>query len=139
MRGVRDTHELMSRLAAARPVEAERVRQWLVALVTGHLQPRRVLLPPVREALDALVPPTDALDDALTAARSRLDPGPFRAEMSVHAAHARHPGVGMIFASRGLPGCPACAVGADETLAEAAEAEGFPLSELLADLRGLQT
>ena len=130
---------MMSRLATVRPGEAERVRKWLTAAVTGQLNERKVLMEPLRKDLDALVPPTDALDDALVAALSRLDPGPFRGEMTVHAAHARHPGVGRIFASRGLPACPACAVGADETLAEAAEAEGFPLSELLADLRGLQT
>ncbi|MSQ02035.1 MAG: hypothetical protein EXR71_09100 [Myxococcales bacterium] len=136
---MRDPRELMSRLAAARPDEAERVRQWLVGAVTAHLLDRRGLSRSVREALDLLISRTDALDDALAAALNLLDPGPFRAEMTVHAAHARHPGVGRIFASRGLPGCPACAVGADETLVEAADAEGFPLADLLADLRGLHT
>ena len=95
------------------------------------------LVPPVRSALDEALPQVDALEDALTQARARLDPGPFRPEMTVHAAHARHPGVQAIFARRGLPGCPDCPVGADESLAEAAAAEGFAVGELLRELEGL--
>lgn len=68
---------------------------------------------------------------------ARLDRSPLSADTTVHAAHARHPGVAALFAARGLPACPACAVGADETLAEAAQGEGFDLDELLDAMRRL--
>ena len=128
---------LLPRLAAARPSEAARARAWLASRVEADLAPRIGLLAPVRAELTAALPPIDQLDDALLRARSRLDPGPFRPEMTVHAAHARHSAVHALFRARGLPGCPDCPVGGDETLAEAAAAEGFELAELMAELRGL--
>jgi hypothetical protein len=131
-------HDVLPRLAAARPAEAAAFRTWLTSRVNAELAPRRGLVEPVRAEQHALLSPVDRLDDALAAARNRLDPGPFRAGMTVHAAHARHPGVRAAFAARGLPACPDCPVGADETLAEAAAAEGFPLPELLAELAGLE-
>lgn len=75
-----------------------------------------------------------ATEGRLKAALARFDPTPFRVGMTVHAAHARHPAVAAAFARRALPNCPACAVGADETLAEAAFAEGFDAAELVAEL-----
>lgn len=69
---------------------------------------------------------------------ARLDRSPFVAGLTVHAAHARHPGVGAIFARHGLPRCPDCAVGADETLAEAAFGEGLELTGLLTELNELR-
>ncbi len=128
---------LLPRLAAARPADAAAVRLWLTERVRAELAPRIGLVPPVRSALDEALPALDRLDDALDHARARLDPGPFRPEMTVHAAHARHSGVQALFARRGLPGCPDCPVGADETLAEAAAAEGFAVGELLNELEGL--
>jgi hypothetical protein len=130
--------DLLPRLAAARPADAARVRAWLHDRVRAELAPRQGLVSEVQGELAAALPAVDALEDALTHARARLDPGPFRPEMTVHAAHARHPGAQAVFARHGLPACPACAVGADETLAEAAHAEGFSLGELLRDLRGLE-
>lgn len=130
---------LLPRLAAARPAEAARFRGWLADRVGAELAPRLQLLEPLREELALALPPLDELDDALVRARSRLDPGPFRPEMTVHAAHARHPAVAAIFRARGLPGCPDCPVGADESLAEAAAAEGFALGELIHELEGLST
>lgn len=62
---------------------------------------------------------------------------PFTSDMTVHAAWARHPGVAGIFASHHLPACPDCAVGADETLGEAAFGYALDLSDLLARLNGL--
>ena len=68
---------------------------------------------------------------------SRLSRTPFHAGMSIHATHARHPGVQALFARRGLPACTDCAVGADETLEEAAFGEGFDLDGLLHDMNAL--
>ena len=62
---------------------------------------------------------------------------PFAADMTVHAAWARHPGVAAIFAARGLPDCPACAVGQDETLSEVADGYGFSLQTFLQELEDL--
>ncbi|GDX78867.1 hypothetical protein LBMAG42_06780 [Deltaproteobacteria bacterium] len=131
--------ETVRRLAAARPAEAARAHAWLVCAVRSELAPRKPLVAAVREELEASLPALDGLDDALVVALSRLDPGPFRAEMTVHAAHARDPRAQAVFARRGLPGCPDCAVGADETLAQAAQAEGFSLSAMLDELRELES
>ena len=114
------------------------MREWLGDEVRAVLSPREALTAPVREALTTALPALDALEDALVVAANRFDPGPFRPEMTVHAAHFRHPGVRAIFAARGLPGCPDCPVGADESLAEAAHAEGLVIEELLGALRGLE-
>jgi hypothetical protein len=54
--------------------------------------------------------------------------------MTVHALLLAHPGAVAALAARGLPACGDCAVGADETLAEAARLEGFDLPALLAAL-----
>ncbi len=62
---------------------------------------------------------------------------PFTASMTVHAAWARHPGTARIFRAHHLPACPDCAVGADETLAEAAFGYGLDLDDLLARLNDL--
>lgn len=131
--------ESVRRLAAARPAEAARARAWLLCAVRTELAPREILVSGVREDLDAALPALDGLDDALVIAVARLDPGPFRPDMTVHAAHARDPRARAAFARRGLPGCPDCAVGTDETLAQAAFAEGFSLSELLDELRELES
>lgn len=133
-----DPRDLLPRLAAARPADAARVRAWLLARVRSELAPRADLVPPLRQELDAALPELDRLDDQLARAKNRFDPGPFRPEMTVHAAHARHPGVAAVFARHGLPACLDCPVGVDETLAEAAHAEGFGLRELLAELHGLE-
>jgi hypothetical protein len=107
--------------------------------VEAEIAPRESLCPPVRHELAGAVAELDRFDDALARASGLLDSGPFRPGMTVHAAHARHPSVQALFRERGLPGCPDCPVGAEETLAEAAAAEGFALSELLAALEGLSS
>ena len=117
---------------------ASTARDWVEATVLRELAPRAAWVALARADLAAAEHEADALEDRLAFLRNRFDPGPFRADMTVHAAHARHPGVRGIFAARGLPGCPDCAVGGDETLAEAASAEGFSLPELVAALRGLE-
>jgi hypothetical protein len=132
---------LVSLAAAAarrRPAEAKRARGWLDGAVRRHLAARAELFAAASAERALLLPAIDALDDALASARNRLDPGPFRADMTVHAAHLRHPEVRAVFARHGLPGCPDCAVGVDETLAEAAGGEGFSVDELVAELRALE-
>ena len=131
--------ETVRRFAAARPAEAARARAWLLCSVRTQLASRKPLVSHVREELEAALPELDRLEDALVIAVARLDPGPFRPDMTVHAAHARDPRAQAIFARRGLPGCPDCAVGTDETLAQAAFAEGFSLSKLLDELRELES
>ncbi len=93
----------------------------------------------LRSEVTALALAAEKLHDELASSAVRLNPGPFREDMTVHAAHARHPATRRVFAARGLPHCPSCAVGADETLAEAASAEGLDLQELLAALRALES
>ncbi len=131
--------ETVRRLAAARPGDAARARAYLACAVRTELAARKGLIAEARTLLGEALPAVDGLDDALVAAAARLDPGPFRGDMTVHAAHARHPRVRALFAARGLPGCPDCAVGVDETLAQAALAEGFALSALLDELRELES
>ncbi len=112
-------------------------RAWISRRVVVLIEPLAARA--LRDETAALVGAGDRLDDRLLAARARLDPGPFRGDMTVHAAHSRHPRVQSIFAARGLPHCPSCAVGADETIAEAALGEGLDLQELLATLRALES
>lgn len=61
----------------------------------------------------------------------------FTHEMTVHEAWRRHPGVAAIFSAHHLPACTDCAVGADETLAEAAFGYNLDLADLLAKLNAL--
>ncbi|MFZ5479688.1 MAG: hypothetical protein ACOZNI_23175 [Myxococcota bacterium] len=112
-----------------------RLREWLAARIRDALADRRVA--DVADVLAGARADADALAARVEGAIARLDAGPFRAGMTVHAAHARHPGVQAIFARHGLPRCTDCAVGADETLAEAAEGEGLDLATLLAALDAL--
>jgi hypothetical protein len=105
--------------------------------VADALAPRADGLTEARAAADALADALRAAEPRAAAALARLDRSPFLPSTTVHAAHARHPGVQAIFARRGLPRCPDCAVGADETLAEAAWGESFPLDALLAELNEL--
>lgn len=64
---------------------------------------------------------------------------PFTPTMTIHQAWKRHPGVAAIFARHHLPDCPACPVGADERLEEAAFGYGIPLDPWLAELNALLT
>ena len=114
-----------------------RGREWLVEQVRAHLRSRRSDVEEARSRLDAARRDVQALAVGLEATLVRLDRAPFRAGMTVHAAHARHPGVQAIFARHGLPRCPDCAVGADETLGEAAYGEDLDLVTLLRELDAL--
>lgn len=138
------------RAAAARAAAAVRPRLAPVELplrdallaevrvrVAALLAPRAEALAEARTDADALAEALRAAEPRAAATLARLDRSPFLPTTTVHAAHARHPGVQAIFARHGLPRCPDCAVGADETLAEAAWGESLPLDALLAELNEL--
>ena len=126
-------------LKATRRRLADALDSRVRAQVGGELDALRLETLALKGAIDAATGAADRLDHTLAGAQGRIAPGPFRAEMTVHAAHARHPRTREVFATRGLPHCPSCAVGADETLAEAASGEGMDLQELLAALRALES
>jgi hypothetical protein len=93
----------------------------------------------VAEATRGLAAATARLGDALTALEIAAEASrPFTADTTVHRAWARHPGVKAIFTRYHLPACDACAVGADETLGEAALGYQIPLNDLLDQLNTLR-
>lgn len=112
-------------------------RAWLGARVRDALAPRRAAAAGLADDATTLRDGLDAAERRVARALARLDDGPFTAGLTVHAAHDRHPGVQAVFARHGLPRCPDCAVGADETLAEAAFGEGLEVETLLVELNAL--
>lgn len=113
------------------------LRATLRARADAHLAARTDLLEAARAEADALAPAVRAAETRVAATLARLDRSPVTGATTVHAAHARHPGVQALFARRGLPRCTDCAVGADETLAEAAFGEDFALDALLSEIHAL--
>ena len=116
---------------------AQRLRDVILAVVVDELSRQAEPVGETERLLGAIRAAIPPLERRVQTAEHRLDQGPFHAGMTVHAAHDRHPGVAAIFAARGLPACPACAVGVDETLGEAAFGEGFAVEPLLAELNAL--
>lgn len=100
-------------------------------------------LEPLRIAADSVTIERRELARMLTSLRDRIatiesiETGDFHGEMTVHAAWRRHPGVAEVFAGYGLPDCPSCSVGVDETLSEAADGYEIPLPTLLSELQAL--
>lgn len=90
-----------------------------------------------RAEVRALHRALDAAEQTADRLAAILDRAPITGATTIHAAHARHPGVQAVFAARGLPACPDCAVGVDESVAEAALSEGLDLSDLLLELNSL--
>lgn len=129
----------------AATTEAEAIAARLSPPVRDEIRRRvRELLAARAELLASAQAEADALQRSLREAEprvsrelARLDRTPLGPGTTVHAAHARHPGVQAVFARYGLPRCPDCAVGADETLAEAAFGESLPLEALLTELNAL--
>ncbi|MDP2308104.1 MAG: hypothetical protein Q8P18_18935 [Pseudomonadota bacterium] len=119
------------------PELAPRVRAFLALRARALLAPRAEALVAARADADAVRASLLLAERSSAAAVARLDRSPLSAATTVHAAHARHPGVTGVFARHGLPRCLDCAVGVDETLAEAASGEGFPLEMLLGELNAL--
>ncbi len=105
-------------------------------IIRDALGERRQAVVVARAEVNDLQRPLRALERHADSVAARFDRTPVGPEMTVHAAHARDPRVQALFVQRGLPNCPACPVGADETLAEAAFAEGFGVGELLAEMAG---
>lgn len=110
------------------------VRRVVTAVVVDELRVARAPLAETEVLLGEIRAAVPGMERRARAAGHRLEQGPFHGGMTVHAAHDRHPGVAAIFAARRLPACPQCAVGADETLGEAAFGEGFGLDDLLREL-----
>jgi len=67
----------------------------------------------------------------------RRPTGPFSGDMTMADVLRRHASATTVLAGHGLPDCTGCSVRFDETLAEAADAYGFDLGILLADLQSL--
>jgi len=136
---------IRARAAEAFAVRTAPLRAELAPALDDALRTRaRARLAPRAEALAGVRAEAESARVALltaerrvSAALARLDRAPLTAATTVHGAHARHPGVGAVFTRHGLPRCTDCAVGADETLAEAAAGEGFSLETLLDELNAL--
>lgn len=125
--------------------------------VVGELRPRvlprlvALAEPVIREVLDGrrqalllarvevsrLRAPLRATERRVERAAALFDRRPLGPALTIHAAHARDARVQQVFARHGLPDCSSCPVGADETLAEAAFAEGFDVEQVIDALRGL--
>jgi hypothetical protein len=106
----------------------------LRAHVREELAPREEALDAVREDFSDALARLRRLDAVSREALARYDLSPVDAQTTVHAALRRHPRAQEALARRGLPRCSDCAVGAEETLSEAAFGEGFDLEGLLAEL-----
>ncbi len=111
-------------------------RNWLLQRVANALCARREAWSAVGHDVTALSRRISLLSVTIEEACARF--APLDGQLTVHAAHARHPGVRALFARRGLPHCPACAVGADESLSEAAFGEDFDLNGLIAEIHALE-
>ena len=116
---------------------ASRVRGWTQGRVRVILAERTAAMDAVRSELGAVRLGVDATERAAVAVAGRHDRTPFHLDMTVHVALSRHPAVAVALSRRGLPACADCAVGADETLGEAAFAEGFDASALVEELNRL--
>lgn len=118
---------------------ADRLRAALDGSVREGLTPYTAERDAIRAELDALRREIAALGrdrEALQRWLSRRT-GPFTGDMTVHEAWARHPRAKEVFARHHLPACPSCAVGADETLAEAAFGYRLSLEDLLGELNAV--
>ena len=120
--------------ARARGLAGRWLRPRLEARVRRELGPRRESVAGTRAGLEGVAARLPGLRARLAELRARAHVGPPTSDMTVHALLASHPGAAEALAARGLPACGDCAVGADETLAEAARLEGFDLPSLLLSL-----
>ena len=113
----------------------EGVLRALRARVEACLAPARP--DDVRAGADAVRAGVGGVRVRLDHLAARAHVGPPHAGMTLHAVLTTWPAARAVLARRGLPACDACAVGADETLAEAAALEGFDLEGVLSDIRSL--
>lgn len=112
-------------------------RAWIEAQVRGILVERQQLWSGVPGEVESLQAQIKQAHHRISHDIERLDRQPFSLSTPIHVAWRRHPGVAGVFHRYGLPRCLDCAVGADETLAEAALSEGFSADQLLAELNAL--
>ncbi len=119
----------------------KRLQDWLLlqlqASVRRCLTPRRTDHQQLQAELAQLRAQLATHRNFIEAELQRLDRAPVDANTTVHGAHQRHPRVREIFASFGLPACPDCAVGAEESLQEAAFGEQLPLATLIGRINAL--
>jgi hypothetical protein len=126
--------------APARRIATElkpHVIAWATPLIRRALDERRHAIEAVNADLDAARARLSELERKVQRSGARFDRTPLGPSLTIHAAHARDARVQHVFSSFGLPNCPACPVGADETIAEAAFAEGFDAAALITALSGL--
>jgi hypothetical protein len=116
---------------------SRRARAWANGRVVGILGERSRQLSAAHHDLATVRAGIGTAERRASDLLHRHDRAPFHGGMTVHAALARHPRVADALARRGLPGCAWCAVGTDETLTEAAFAEGFDAVELVTELNQL--
>lgn len=118
-----------------------RLQDWLLghvrASVHRSLAPRRAEQAQLQSELLLLRSQLSAQRKFIEKELQRLDRSPVDASTTVHAAHHRHPKVQEIFASYGLPACLDCAVGAEESLQEAAFGEDLPAGVLIGRINAL--
>jgi hypothetical protein len=112
-------------------------RAWIEAHARSILSERQALWAPLPGEVEALQTQIKQAHIRISQDIERLDRQPFTLATPIHVAWRRHPGVGAVFRRYGLPRCLDCAVGADETVAEAALSEGFSASQLLEELNAL--
>ncbi len=118
-----------------------RLQDWLLghirASVHRSLAPRRADSRQLHAELLLLRTQLAAQRKFIEKELQRLDRSPVDASTTVHGAHRRHPKVQEIFASYGLPACLDCAVGAEESLQEAAFGEDLPAALLIGRINAL--
>ena len=118
----------------ARGAAGRWLRPHLEVRVRSALEPRRVQVAASAQELAAVASRLPPLRARIAELRARGHAGALTPDMTVHALLHAHPGAARALAAQGLPDCGSCAVGADETLAEAARLEGFDLDGLLSTL-----
>jgi len=110
---------------------------WATPLIRRALNDRRLAVEAVNADLQSAQVRVRGVEREVERNAARFDRTPLGPTLTIHAAHARDERVQQVFSSFGLPNCPACPVGADETIAEAAFAEGFDAAALIAALSAL--
>ncbi len=112
--------------------------QHLLAQRTAPLDPIRNKLQGINLQLDTLKKQLEKLEKNFNAFEKKLEEKkPFHAQMTVHEAWKKHPGVRDVFTDYHLPDCPSCPVGADERLEEAAFGYSISIEDLLSKLNNL--
>jgi len=112
--------------------------QQMLAQKTAPLDPIRNTLKGVNAQLKALKNQLEKLEENCKRLEEAIEEKkPFHAQMTVHEAWKKNPGVKGVFADYHLTDCPSCPVGSDERLEEAAFGYSISIEELLFKLNNL--